>query len=487
MLGKGDTVAKHVSPFDETLSAVLEAAVAYISGLDDAPVGAAADLLALRMQLTKPLQDTGISPGRVISELLDDVRGGIVNRAGGRFFGWVGGGTLPAALAAEWLAVAWHQNAVIYAAAPAAVVVEEIVGAWLKSLFGLPNHASFALVSGTQMAHVTCLAAARHSLLARHGWDVEELGLYDAPPIRLLTSELRHASVERAAKFLGLGRSQLRLLPLDGAGGIDSRGLQDALSEAPSAPTILVLQAGDVNTGAFDPFDRILPIAKRYDAWVHVDGAFGLWAAASFRYRHLLSGCAAADSWAADGHKWLNVPYDCAYAFVNDPASHAASMSYAAPYHALRHDVREPIQWTPDWSRRARSFSTYAAIRELGRNGIAALVDRCCEHAKTLTARIAALNGTELLWEPVLNQGLVRFPDRRAAASHDDHDRHTDEVIARVVRSGEAFFTGTRWRGQRAMRISVCNWQTSDGDVERTVTAVAESLAASRAAKEGMP
>jgi glutamate/tyrosine decarboxylase-like PLP-dependent enzyme len=239
---------------------------------------------------------------------------------------------------------------------------------------------------------------------------------------------------------------------------------------------LVLLQAGDINTGAFDPFAELIPLAHKHGAWVHVDGAFGLWANASPRYRHLLRGIETADSWSTDGHKWLNVPYDCGYAFVADPKAHAAPLAWRASY--LTHDAsaRDPFDWNPEWSRRGRGVATYAAIRQLGRNGIADLIDRSCRHATELTRGIGRLSGAELIWEPRINQGLVRFPDPRSHATEEDHARRTDEVIARVVRTGEAFFGGTSWRGMRCMRISVCNWQTTNADVDRAIAAVRQAL-----------
>ena len=270
-------------------------------------------------------------------------------------------------------------------------------------------------------------------------------------------------------------------LTADAQGRLDPVAFDQALAGAGSAPAIAWLQAGDINTGAYDSFETIIPIAHRHRAWVHVDGAIGLWAAASPRLKHMLAGVEQADSWVTDGHKWLNVPFDCGYAFVAHPEAHRASMSLRAPYLTQQTEAREPMDWTPEWSRRARGFSTYAALRQLGRNGIVEMVDRCCLHAHSLATRIGQLPDAEMLWEPIINQGLVRFLDPRPGASQEDHDRRTDEVISTIIATGEAFFAGTTWRGRRAMRISVCNWITSAGDVDRAVNAVARVLASARA------
>jgi glutamate/tyrosine decarboxylase-like PLP-dependent enzyme len=458
------------------LSLAQQHAFSFLNNLDRAPVGATVDIETLRTQLNKPLADSGMPPEDVITELVRDVSGGLLGSAGGRFFGWVIGGAVPAALAADWLTATWDQNAALYATSPAAAVVEEVSGRWLKDVLRLPAHVSFAFVSGCQMAHATCLAAARHAVLAERGWDVEERGLYGAPPIRILTSGQRHGSFERAVRLLGLGRQQVVRLTSDDQDRLEPEALQQALEANLSAPTIVLLQAGDINIGAFDDFETLIPIAKRYGAWVHVDGAFGLWASASPRYRHLVKGVEAADSWATDGHKWLNVPFDCGYAFIADPDAHRASMSHRAAYLTHHEDARDEMDWNPEWSRRSRGFSTYAALRQLGRDGVAELVDRCCKHAYDLVTGIGGLAGAEVLWEPVTNQGLVRFRDQSPAATEQDHDRRTDEVIAAIVAAGEAFFGGTTWRGKRAMRVSVCNWRTSAEDVERSINSISEVL-----------
>ena len=441
----------------------MEHSLAHIEGLDRSPVAATAELHTLRRQLQRPLADAGVPSDQVIDELAAAVEGGIIGSAGGRFFGWVIGGATPAALAADWLTSAWDQNAALYACSPAAAVAEEVAGAWLKELLGLPETASFALVTGCQTAHLTCLAAARHRLLAKAGWNVEERGLAGSPVIRILTGEHGHSTLDRAVRLLGLGSSNIEKLPVDSQGRLSTEALEKALS---NEPTIVVLQAGDINLGAYDDFEKLIPLAREHGAWIHVDGAFGLWAGASPRLRHLVKGIEKADSWATDGHKWLNVPYDSGYAFVADPEAHRASLSQKAPYISHDESARDQMNWNPEWSRRARGFPTYAAIRELGRSGIEEMIDRCCGHARALARGIGALPGAEVLWESEINQGLVRFGD----------DARTDQVIAAINRTGEAFFGGTTWRGKRAMRISVCNWRTSEEDVARAIGAARVAL-----------
>ena len=465
---------------DSSFAAALETAhrssLDFLNTLTSRRVSAAADLQTLRKRLNRPLADESVPPERVIAELVSDVEGGIVASTSGRFFSWVIGGSVPAALAADWLTAAWDQNAALYACGPAAAVVEEVAGEWLKQILGLPTSASFAFVTGCQMAHATCLAAARHALLERRGWDVAQKGLYGAPPIRILSSRQRHGSFERAAQLLGLGTLHIEYLESDETDRLQADSLAKALNAEPEIPTIVLMQAGDINIGAFDSFEHLVPLAKQYNAWVHVDGAFGLWVAASPAYRHLVRGVQEADSWATDGHKWLKVPFDCGYAFVADNRVHRSAMSHRAEYLIHDDEARDQIDWNPEWSRRARGFPTYAALRQLGRNGVAAIVERCCRHAHSIVMRIGNLPGAEILWEPIINQGLVRFLDSKPGATQADHDRKSDEVITAVTSAGEAFFGGTTWRGRRAMRVSVCNWQTSDADVERAVKAVENVL-----------
>jgi len=462
----------NTTQYEEVLRQAYRKAIAYLAGLDTAPVAATADLQTLRRQLGRPLEERGIAAEQVLADLVADVEGGLVGSAGGRFFGWVIGGAIPAAVAADWLTSAWDQNGAIYATSPAASVAEEVVGGWLKEILGLPSGASFALTTGCQMAHVTALTAARHWVLEQKGWDHEEKGLSGAPEIRVLASDQKHASVARALRLLGFGRAQVVDLATDGMSRVEAQALEEELKRKPDAPTIVVLQAGDINTGGFDAFETLIPMAHARGAWVHVDGAFGLWARASEKYRHLARGVELADSWATDGHKWLNVPHDSGFAFVAHPEAHRAALSENTSYVTYVAEARNEMEWNPEWSRRARGFATYAALRSLGREGVSALVERCCRHAASLGTRIGQLPGAELLREPVLNQALVRFLDVRPEATEADHAKRTDEVIAAINATGEAFFTGSTWKGRRVMRISVSSWQTTDEDVERVVRAV---------------
>jgi len=371
---------------------------------------------------------------------------------------------------------AWDQNAAVYATSPAAAITEEIAGEWLKQLFGLPASATFAFVTGCQMAHVTCLAAARHAILAEREWDVERCGLQGAPAIRVISSSTRHLSIDRALRLLGIGVNALVLLEPGPDEVLSASALDAALARDSEVPTIVLLQAGEINTGAFDKFEEIVPICRRYGAWVHVDGAFGLWASASDQYAHLVRGVERADSWATDGHKWLGTPFDSGYAFVRNGEAHRAAMAIRAPYITNAPDARDQLDFNPDWSRRARGFATYAAIRELGRDGIRSVVESCCENAVRIVEGIAALDRAEVLWTPVLNQGLVRFLAPESDASERDHDAYTDEVIARIVAGGEAFFGGTTWRGKRAMRVSVMNARGDRSGVDRALSAVKRAL-----------
>jgi glutamate/tyrosine decarboxylase-like PLP-dependent enzyme len=458
------------------LERATELALTYLESLDAAPVCTTTPLGELRRRFAQPLPDQGVDPVRVIDELARDAAGGLLGTPGGRFYGWVIGGGLPAALAADWLTSAWDQNAGLYACGPAAAVVEEVCGTWLKDVLGLPASASYALVTGCQMAHVTCLAAARHAVLARAGWDVNRDGLAGAPDISVIASDEVHGTSTRAVKLLGIGTANMVVLPSDAESRLTPQALQEALAREPGRPTIVILQAGDVNCGAFDPFPELIALAHAAGAWVHIDGAMGLWCNAVPELRHLLAGAELADSWATDGHKWLNVPYDSGYAFVAHPEHHRAGMEHRASYLVHADDVRDQLDWTPEHSRRARGFATWAALRELGRSGLSDLVARCCRYAHDIVTRIGALPNARVIRVPQINQGLVRFLDPRPEATEADHDKRTDAVMAAINATGEAYFTGTTWRGLRCMRVSVSNWRTTPEDVDRAVAAAAGVL-----------
>ncbi|QIQ21637.1 pyridoxal phosphate-dependent decarboxylase family protein [Zophobihabitans entericus] len=458
------------------LNNTLKYAMDYLNKLEYDDVCATKSLESLRQDLNKPLNTYGESADTVISELVKDVDGGLLGSAGGRFFAWVIGGCIPAALAADWLTSTWDQNAALYACSPAEAVIEEVVGEWLKTILGLPQLSSFAITTGCQMAHFTCLATARNALLKKHSWDVEVKGLSGAPQIYILTNKLLHASVERAARFLGLGSESIKPLEINESGQLKLDSLQIALEEFKGKPVIVQLCAGDINTGVYDNFNEIIPLAHAYNAWVHVDGAFGLWANASNKYCHMLNGVEYADSWATDGHKWLNIPYDCGYAFVKNNEAHKASMSLRASYLTHADTARDQFDWNPEWSRRGRGVPTYAAIRQLGTNGIADLIERCCQYAHRLTIGIGKLKGAEIIWEPTINQGLIRFVNPQIPYTEQENDAFTDLVINKINASGKLFVGGTTWNGRRCMRISVCGWQTTEADIEMSIKAVAEVL-----------
>jgi len=452
----------------------------WLEGLDMRAVNATTSLDELRARLRVPLTQTGVDPVQIVDDLAAATEGGLLGSPGGRFYAWVIGGTLHSAMAADWLTSAWDQNAGMYATAPAAAVAEEVAGEWLLDLLDLPRDASFALVTGCQMAHVTALAAARSGVLRDAGWDVERDGLFGAPRIRVLANATRHITIDRALRLLGFGLNAVQPVDTDERGRVTADALRSALRSG-SGPTIVVLAAGDLNTGEFDRFQELIPIAKSAGAWVHVDGAFGLLARASAAKRHLLEGVDLADSWSTDAHKWLNVPFDSGIAIVRDRDAHRSAMSVHASYLWASTEVRDEVDWNPEFSRRARGFALYAALRELGRDGLAALIDRCCAHCHAIVSGIGALDGAEALWVPELDQGLVRFLDPRSGAEEEDHDAYTDRIIAAINASGEAFFGGVTWRGRRAMRVSVVNWHTNASDVARTIEAARRVLAAASA------
>lgn len=436
----------------------------YRERADRLPVAPSLDLRRVRERLGGRLPDEGLDAHSVVDELAAAVEPALVTSVGPRYFGYVIGGSLDAAVAADLLAAGWDQVAFNATTSPAAAIVEEVVGEWLKSAFGLPPHASFGLVTGAQGANTVGLAAGRHRVLARVGLDVERDGLVGAPEIRIIASEERHATIDRALRLLGIGVAAIEPVKTDSNGAMDVDALRRMLDAGVEAPTIVCLQAGNVNTGACDDLGAACEIAHQYGAWVHVDGAFGLWAAVSPSTRDLVRGIELADSWGVDGHKWLNVPYDAGYVFCADPVAHAASMSYSASYlegHG-QGAVRAPGDFVPESSRRARGFATWAALRQLGRRGLADLVDRCCALARRFAEQLGAIDGVEIGNDVVLNQVLVSFGS----------NGRTDEVIEAIQDDGTAWMGGTTWGGRRYMRISVSNWSTTERDVDATVDAI---------------
>lgn len=462
----------------DTLDIAFAEARRYLASLDSRPVASRGTPDDMRAPLPQAFPEHGMAANDVVRAIAAAAEPGLTANASGRFFAWVKGGALPAALATDIMCSAWDQNVVLASTSPAGAVLEEVAGRFLLDALRLPADASFAFVTGCQMAHATALAAARHAVLARHGWDVEAKGLQGAPIIRVLANAHHHGSVTRALRLLGLGSDCIVALGGDHPGQVDAALLQAELAQHPQSPTIVILDAGDLNIGACDDFSVLCPIAQAAGAWVHVDGAFGLWANASPRFAPLVSGIELADSWATDGHKWLNTPYDCGMAITRHAAAHKAAMGMTAAYLTTGGPVRDPMDFTPEWSRRARALPALAALMELGRDGLAAMIERCCDHATAIYDGITALPGAIGIARPTMNQGLIRF-------AAEDGTNISDVVIAAINASGEAFVSGGSWEGERVMRISVCGWNTNDSDVQRTVAAAGQALAQLRQGRMG--
>jgi glutamate/tyrosine decarboxylase-like PLP-dependent enzyme len=452
---------------ERALRRASELALQFVAGLDQRHVGALADDANLVAQLGGPLPDKGEDPEAVVEQMARAFDPGLVASAGPRYFGFVVGGTLPAATGADWLTGAWSQNAALHALSPAAAAAEMVAGAWMLDLLGLPADASVGFPTGAGLGNAVGLAAGRHALLARAGWDVEARGLYGAPEIQVVIGEEAHSTLLTALQYLGLGRERVTKVPADEQGRMRAEALPGLLD--PEAPALVCMQAGNVNSGAFDPADAIADtLAGHPNAWLHVDGAFGLWAATSPDLRHLVAGVARADSWATDAHKWLNVGYDCGFVAVRNAEAQRAAMSASAAYLMQDSAHRDSWEFVLDSSRRARGFVVYAALRSLGRNGVRELVERCCSLARRMAARLGAADGVEILNEVVLNQVLVRLTPPDSG----DPDAFTRQVMARVQDEGEAWMGGTTWHGKGAIRISVSNWSTTEKDIDRTADAI---------------
>ena len=431
-------------------------AVAYLAGLNDRPVRPDHAAVAALAQFDEPLPEHSVDPQAVL-RLLDELGSpATLAMAGPRFYGFVIGGALPATLAANWLAAAWDQNTALYNVTPATAVLEEVALRWLLDLLGLPGDTAGAFVTGATVANFTALAAARNSVLRRASWNVEADGLFGAPPITVVVGGEAHPTLFKSLGMLGLGRSRVLRLPVDDQGRMRTDNLPEL-----SGPAIVCVQAGNVNTGAFDPFDPICRWAHEAGAWVHVDGAFGIWAAVSPALAHLTAGMARADSWATDAHKWLNVPYDSGLAFVRDEPALRSAMAITAEYLPTASPQRNPSDYTPELSRRARGVEVWAALRSLGRSGLVEMIERCCRHASRFAEGLEAA-GYEVLNDVVLNQVLVSFgsPEK------------TQRVIQDIQDDGTCWAGITGWQGRTAMRISISSWATTDEDVERSLQAM---------------
>jgi glutamate/tyrosine decarboxylase-like PLP-dependent enzyme len=455
---------------DETarlLRRTAELAIDDLRGLPERPVRESAPLEDLRSALSVDLPDEPADPAELtalIERIHADAEPGVIASAGPRFFGFVIGGTLPAALAMDWLVSTWDQDAGLYVIGPSAAVAEETAARWVLDLLGLPPTAGVGFTTGCQMAHVVCLAAARRGVLLRAGWDVERQGLAGAPPITVICGGEVHVTVPIALQLLGFGTDRIVRTAVDGQGRMEVESLRAELAKA-SGPVIVCAQAGNVNTGNFDPIEAIADaVAEHPGAWLHIDGAFGLWARVVPELASLANGVERADSWATDGHKWLNVPYDCGVAIVREPSLHHDAVMLAASYLIQSGgDERDNSDWVTEFSRRARGFPVYAALRSLGRRGVAEMVDRCCVLARRIASRAGAVDGVAVLNDVVLNQVLLRFGD---------DDARTRQVVHRFQEDGVGWTSGSTWHGMAVMRLSVSNWSTTEEDIDRTVDAI---------------
>ncbi|HKG55887.1 MAG TPA: aminotransferase class V-fold PLP-dependent enzyme [Candidatus Limnocylindrales bacterium] len=452
----------------QLLHRTADLAADYLESLDERPVGRPVDLTALRAAMGGAMPDDGIDDTTVIEDLVATADAGLIGDAGPRYFGFVIGGGVPAALAADWLTSAWDQNAGLYAISPAAAVVEEVAASWLVDLFGLPVGSSVGFTTGATMASFTALAAGRHAVLAQAGWNAEEDGLIGAPPIAVVVGEEAHVTIFASLQMLGLGRGRVHRVAADAQGRMRPDALSDVLSTL-DGPVLVCAQSGNVNTGGFDPLPDIVAAVRRLpNAWLHVDGAFGLWAAAAPSLRHLVAGLGDADSWTTDAHKWLNVPYDSGIVVVRDPKAHRAAMTLGAAYYVeTEGGERDNYNWVAESSRRARGFAVHAALRSLGRRGLADMIERGCTLARRMAGSLDAVEGVEILNDVVLNQVLVRF-----VAPDGDSDGLTRRVIAAVQQDGTCWLGGTTWHGMAAMRISVSNWRTTEADADLSVAAI---------------
>lgn len=476
-----------MNPWTSALDTAHRRATGYLDAVGDRPVVARAAARDLREALGGPFPDTPQDPVAIINRLADAAVEGTVASQGPRYFGFVVGGSVPAAVAADWLVSTWDQNAGIYVLAPIVSVAEDVASAWIRDVAQLSDDWVTGYVTGCQMANFTCLNVARHHVLEQAGWNVEANGLFGAPPIDVVVSDESHYTIFNALRYLGLGAARVHRVPTDEQGRMradEFRALLSTLANSrtsePPNPMIVCAQAGNVNTGGFDPLEQISDACEKRGAWLHVDGAFGLWALASPSRAHLARGIQRADSIATDAHKWLNVPYDCGITMTRHRDSHRAAMTLAAAYIETTDAERDPHDYVPEESRRGRAVTVYAALASLGRQGLRELVDRCCGHARRMATLVSAHPRVRVLNDVVLNQALIRVePDGGLPDSSDARaagDTATRAVIEAVQQGGECWLSGTTWHGMTAIRFSVSNWSTTDADIDRSAAAILEAV-----------
>lgn len=451
---------------------VVSETIKYFELLQDIPIGVTSSIEELKSSVDSDLPDDGEDPEIALNKLISSVKKGLIHSQNPRYFGFVIGGSTPTSIAADWLTSVWDQNAQVFDTSPAASIIEDIVASWILELLSLPKESSVGFVTGAQMANFAALNVARNTMLEKHGWDIELDGLQGSPHFNILVSESCHGTIHSAIRMMGLGNKNIKSILSDSQGRINIDSLKNELNNC-SGPTIICIQAGNVNTGAFDSFEEIIPLARKHDAWVHVDGAFGLWACTSSDLYHLVTGIEKADSWTVDAHKWLNVPYDSGIVIIRDSKNHSKLKTAKCSYTGFnREEFRDGSQWVPENSRRARGFVLYAALRNLGRVGVRKIIDNSCFLAKEFARQLEELPNVHVLNNVVLNQVLFRVEPKLDF----DTNRFNSNVSKRIQEEGLTWIGTTEWLGQTSMRISISNWLTTEEDVNKTIRSILNSI-----------